>query len=175
MCDHWSLKDFPASTSIRGFTGEYEFLDLFTPARIVVPRTFMKGFTAPSVWHAYYEMITKRQFSDKVMAVKTREEALAFQEEIKKHVKTYKDYWGALEVMPRYPHHVYHLPMLVRQKFAYGTEYADKLLQTGIRKLINDLPYDCKELGVYKEHGSNALGTILERVRNRLQKTVDTL
>ncbi len=59
---------------------------------------------------------------------------------------------------------------LLRQKFAPGTELAERLLATGDAQLVNRNLWDATDTfwGVYKDRGENQLGVLLMQVRREL-------
>lgn len=59
---------------------------------------------------------------------------------------------------------------LLRQKFAFGTELAAKLLDTEDAELIEENHWGDREWGVVRGHGHNKLGKCLMTVRSELQR-----
>lgn len=60
------------------------------------------------------------------------------------------------------------MAMLLRQKFAIGTELANRLIATGVEELIEANTWGDTFWGVCRGHGQNVLGKLLMEIRSEL-------
>lgn len=143
--------DRKQNNPIDKFDGEYRFLSNFWPAKVMMDQE-----TYPSVEHAYQAAKTTDPSLRKQIALATTPGrakkmggGLAFRndwEEIK------------LDVME----------MLLRQKFAKGSDLAAQLVSTGERELIEGNHWHDVFWGVCKGKGQNHLGRLLMKIRGEL-------
>jgi predicted NAD-dependent protein-ADP-ribosyltransferase YbiA (DUF1768 family) len=160
----WNLVEYQPEEVIAGFTGEYDFLSMWAPARV---RMYATSY--PTVMHAYLDLMTLGHYNEAVLKLETEEEVWTFRQMIADKTKKVLGAYGSYDTFPRYPNKVFYLVPLLRQKFTYGTEYADRLLATGEKRLLNIVPYNDKELGIYDDYGRNVLGKQLHQRRRALR------
>jgi N-glycosidase YbiA len=144
------------------FDGEYRFLSNFWPA----PVTAMWGeggtterVLVPTVEHAYQAMkCMNRSEFDAICAAPTPGIAKRLGRKV-----TLRPLWANEEFRLATMHG------LLNEKFAYGSDLAEKLLATGDVELVEGNWWGDTYWGVCRGVGKNALGRLLMEVRKRLR------
>lgn len=139
--------------TISEFRGEFRWLSNFWPARVT-----LDGVVYPSVENAYQAAKTTPEHRSPFLSCSAAD--------AKKLGKTIpvRDDWDEVKT--------YIMGDLVTQKFAAGSELAQKLLATGARELVEGNDWDDTFWGVCRGKGQNRLGKILMARRDQLAKQV---
>lgn len=134
------------------FFGQYRFLSNFWPCEIE-----FEGIIYPSIEHAYVAAKTTDQ------RIRAQIAAIAKPGAVKKFGRTIvlRDDWEQSKIG--------FMRQFVAQKFAPGTELAQKLLDTGTRHLEEGNTWGDKFWGVCNGEGLNWLGRILMSQRIELK------
>ena len=137
-------------TTIKGFTGKYEFLQNVFPCEIT-----LEDITYPNVEVAFWALrvkdIKSRRKIARLNAAKAKAKALS--------CEPVEDWESKQYAIMR---------TLLTFKFNSNKELGKKLKATGTAKLINEVTYRDEYWGIRGETGKNLLGKCLMEVRENL-------
>lgn len=139
-------------TEINSFRDEYAFLSNFYTAEVK-----LDGSDYPTVEHAFQAAKTDCDAERYAIRIaKTANEAKKLGQDV-----ALRRNWEAVKVKVMYN--------LLKQKFAVGTDLAERLLATGDAKLIEGNWWNDKFWGVCRGKGKNQLGRLLMKIREELR------
>ena len=140
--------------AILGFFGEYRWLSNFHPCRVEV-----EDMIFPSSEHAYMAMKTRIPEERRPLTVEgglTPGQAKRYGQKV-----TLQSFWDTLKD--------HYMLVVLRAKFRQSQELAERLLDTGEKRLEETNYWNDRYWGVCWGEGENRLGQLLMQVRQELR------
>ncbi len=152
ILSNWILRITDQKASVNRLIGYYRFLSNFYPVEVEY-----EGIQYPTTENAYQAAKFGDEDLKRLFATKTPREVYKETRGIKP-----RDDWDEVKVGVMYD--------LLKLKFSHGSEFANKLLKTGDKEIIEGNLWHDTFWGVCNGVGENNLGKLLMRVRKELRK-----